>query len=334
MIPSLLHTPSLLHMHPFITSHSLLHMIPSLLHMHPFITSHPFLHYFTCIPTIPSLLHIHYFTCTPSLFHFITSHAPLHYFVRPYYFNPFISLHMHPFITSHLFITSHDPFHYFNPFITYYQWHPFITSEGKLLHSGLLHTPSLLHTYLLISSIPTLWSTIPTESLHRNITSQIVSARLHQNDHRENIRDNIQCTTCNLVAGFSWVTHRTYEMLQYPEGKHFVSLYTGPPCGFFLHPPSPPDPNVPSGWTLCYISGETDAQLFQYPCKTLLQGLPNPYNTADGLLAAGGNFGCWNLLQYPNSDMYGACFDDYQHDIKVEDCARCTAMAVCIRYPQ
>jgi len=98
-----------------------------------------------------------------------------------------------------------------------------------------------------------------------------------------------------------------------------------------MHPGQPGDTNVPTGWTLCYI-GPTDAVFYGYSCSNLLQGLTGVDN-ASGLLAAGGNFGCWNLLGYPDADMYQACRNNYQHAIKVSDCFGCTAMSVCIRYP-
>jgi len=114
-----------------------------------------------------------------------------------------------------------------------------------------------------------------------------------------------------------------------------LSLYAGvygQDCGFLLRQDLSNNPPPPSGWHMCYIDSR-DVFLYDFPCRDLLQGLA-VYNSADALLAAGGNFGCWNLVEYPDPDNLNACRDNVQHNIMVADCLRCTSMAVCIRYPK
>jgi len=102
-------------------------------------------------------------------------------------------------------------------------------------------------------------------------------------------------------------------------------------CGILLRPNATNDPTPPSGWTMCYID-QRDELLWEIPCTNLLVGLPT-YNDAQGLMAAGGNFGCWNLQEYPSPDSTAACLPNLQHQLMVATCLRCTSMAVCIRYP-
>jgi hypothetical protein len=82
---------------------------------------------------------------------------------------------------------------------------------------------------------------------------------------------------------------------------------------------------------MCYVD-ESQLGLYEYQCPNLLQGLQT-YNTADAFLAAGGEFGCWNVLDYPDPDIVNACRPDFQHNIAIADCGRCTSMAVCLKYP-
>jgi len=102
-------------------------------------------------------------------------------------------------------------------------------------------------------------------------------------------------------------------------------------CGRLMRPGDPADISVPDNWTMCYIDAR-DRNLYETPCRDLLQGL-YMYDTSTALMAAGGNFGCWNLLSYPDIDQYNACNNNFQHNLRVDDCLRCTSMAVCIMYP-
>jgi len=111
-----------------------------------------------------------------------------------------------------------------------------------------------------------------------------------------------------------------------------VSESYGQVCGVLLRQGPDSDAAVPMGWQMCYID-QRDSRLYNDTCTQLIQGLP-VYNNAQGLMNAGGNFGCWNLVSYPNSDQYFACNNDFQHNVKVSDCLRCSSMAVCIRYPE
>jgi len=112
--------------------------------------------------------------------------------------------------------------------------------------------------------------------------------------------------------------------------------YAQAECGSLLAPDATGDNRVPPGWHLCYIPGPPDPigdeEIFNMECRELLKDLPM-YGDASGLLAAGGNFGCWNLLSYPDPDMSNSCNPNLQHTIKLGNCLRCTTMAVCVTYP-
>jgi len=107
-------------------------------------------------------------------------------------------------------------------------------------------------------------------------------------------------------------------------------------CGSLLAPDYTGASGVPAGWNLCYIPGPPDpiedADLFDMTCAELLKDLPE-YGDAAGLLAAGGNFGCWSLLSFPDPEMTTACRAGLQHATKLSYCLRCTTMAICINYP-
>ncbi|XP_035673359.1 fibropellin-1-like isoform X1 [Branchiostoma floridae] len=94
---------------------------------------------------------------------------------------------------------------------------------------------------------------------------------------------------------------------------------------------------VPDGWTLCYIDAR-DAAYHDTPCVNLLQGIPG-YGDAQGLLAAGGNFGCWhgNTGGSPgpafasNSVIENSCRANTQHSTLLSAWATSTTtLGVCI----
>jgi len=103
-----------------------------------------------------------------------------------------------------------------------------------------------------------------------------------------------------------------------------------PSCGSILRTAA--NASLPSGWNLgCYI-GVGDEIYWNTPCFALLQGL-SYYGSYDQLLAAGGNFGCWTTRDSTSSDIYNACFNNYQQNIYIRECSSCNFMAVCIRFP-
>jgi len=103
------------------------------------------------------------------------------------------------------------------------------------------------------------------------------------------------------------------------------------PCGDILHL-APPDIEIPNKWhQYCYL-GLNDTLYLDYQCHLLLEGLPN-YANAEGLLAAGGNFGCWLAPSYPDIDLPNACVKDYQHNRALGTCVGCQFMGVCIQFP-
>jgi len=83
--------------------------------------------------------------------------------------------------------------------------------------------------------------------------------------------------------------------------------------------------------SVCYIL-ENDTAHVNSRCENLLVGLPH-YNTASGLIHAGGNYGCWMGRSYPDPDMLNSCYDDFQHNLVLSNCFGCTGMSICIRYP-
>lgn len=103
-----------------------------------------------------------------------------------------------------------------------------------------------------------------------------------------------------------------------------------PSCGSILHTAA--NPSLPNGWDLGCFIGVGDEVFWNTPCFGLLQGL-SYFGSYDRLLAAGGNFGCWTSRDGSSSDIYNACADDYQHNVYIRECASCTFMAVCVRWP-
>jgi len=90
---------------------------------------------------------------------------------------------------------------------------------------------------------------------------------------------------------------------------------------------------LPDGWhSLCYILSN-NSHVYDTPCRQLLVGLP-VYGDAAGLLAAGGNFGCYMGVQHPDDELFTACTDYYQHNAQLSSCFRCPVMYACIRYPE
>lgn len=91
--------------------------------------------------------------------------------------------------------------------------------------------------------------------------------------------------------------------------------------------------DLPEGWSaLCYITTD-DTEHAKKPCRNLLKDLPG-FQDGDYLLAKGGDFGCLRVSDEMEGTGKGACREGYQQDTKLSQCPSCTALIVCIRYPE
>jgi hypothetical protein len=81
---------------------------------------------------------------------------------------------------------------------------------------------------------------------------------------------------------------------------------------------------------LCEINIIDHSNDLTTPCRQLLQGL-NYFNDADGLVAAGGTFGCY-ATRFP-AEVNNACVPGYNQQGTLGACVSCTHMGVCIDYP-
>eukprot|EP01084_Bolivina_argentea_P035700 66160_1 len=81
---------------------------------------------------------------------------------------------------------------------------------------------------------------------------------------------------------------------------------------------------VPVGWFICYITAELDPNYVGNLCSQLLVNVCGGFDSA-GLLAAGGNYGCWhgNILSgeeasdATNNVVSRSCVDNTQHTTKL-----------------
>lgn len=112
----------------------------------------------------------------------------------------------------------------------------------------------------------------------------------------------------------------------------FCETHLNLTCGNVLNEPEPGMiPELPEGWNqYCYILANR-SNYESHSCTQLLEGLPI-YGSGNGLLAAGGNFGCMVYKEIPGKYDW-ACVDDYQHNMAVGACYNCVYMGVCLRYP-
>jgi len=85
-------------------------------------------------------------------------------------------------------------------------------------------------------------------------------------------------------------------------------------------------------WALCEINIIDHPQYLQTPCRDLIVGI-NHFNNSQGIIEAGGTFGCF-VTRFPDEMADGACIRNYNQDQFLGACLTCSHMAVCIDVPR
>jgi len=85
-------------------------------------------------------------------------------------------------------------------------------------------------------------------------------------------------------------------------------------------------------WALCEINVVDHFNYIHTPCRDLLVNI-NHYNTSQGIIAAGGTFGCF-VTRFPDEIPNGACINNYNQGGTLGGCLSCTHMGVCINVPR
>jgi len=84
-------------------------------------------------------------------------------------------------------------------------------------------------------------------------------------------------------------------------------------------------------WVLCEINIIDHPLHVNTPCRNLIVNI-NHYNTSEGIIAAGGTFGCF-VTRFPDEMPNGACINNYNQDQTLNACLSCTHMGVCLNAP-
>jgi len=100
-------------------------------------------------------------------------------------------------------------------------------------------------------------------------------------------------------------------------------------CGHIMAQSSYPP--IRNFWALCEINIIDHSDHVMTPCRDLIVGI-NHYNTSEGILAAGGTFGCY-VTRFPDEMANGACINNYNQGTSPSACLSCTHMGVCIKAP-